>query len=138
MAQRNPVYCVTVCVHRLGRFSCLTLCDPLGCSPAASSVHEILQARTLEWVAMPSSRGSCSSYTDRWVPYHERHPRSPSLEPQMVKNPPAALETWVRFLGWEDPLGESVATLSSGLAWRIPRDRGSWWATVHGVAKTWV
>ena len=36
--------------------SCLTLCDPMDCSPSHSAVHEILQARTLEWVAMPSSR----------------------------------------------------------------------------------
>ena len=38
--------------------SCLTLCDPMDCSPPGSSVHGILQARTLEWVAMPSSTGS--------------------------------------------------------------------------------
>ena len=38
--------------------SCLTLCDPLDCSPPGSSVHGILQARTLEWVAVPFSRGS--------------------------------------------------------------------------------
>ena len=38
--------------------SCLTLHDPLDCSPPGSSVHGILQARILEWVAMPSSRGS--------------------------------------------------------------------------------
>ena len=38
--------------------SCLTLCDPVDCSPPGSSVHEILQVRILEWVAMPSSRGS--------------------------------------------------------------------------------
>ena len=35
-----------------------TLCNPMDCSPPGSSVHEILQARILEWVAMPSSRGS--------------------------------------------------------------------------------
>ena len=35
--------------------SCLTLCDPVGCSPPGSSVPGILQERTLEWVAMPSS-----------------------------------------------------------------------------------
>ena len=34
------------------------LCNPMDCSPAGSSVHGILQARILEWVAMPSSRGS--------------------------------------------------------------------------------
>ena len=38
--------------------SCLTLCDPMDCSLPASSVHEILWARILEWVAMPSSRAS--------------------------------------------------------------------------------
>ena len=38
--------------------SCLTLCDPVGCNPLGSSVHEIFPTRMLEWVAMPSSRGS--------------------------------------------------------------------------------
>ena len=38
----------------------------------------------------------------------------------MVKNPPALQETWVRSLGWEDPLEKEVATHSSILAWRIP------------------
>ena len=38
--------------------SCLTLRDPKDCSLPGSSVHGILQARILEWVAMPSSRGS--------------------------------------------------------------------------------
>ena len=37
---------------------CPTFCDPLDCIPPASSVHGILQARILKWVAMPSSRGS--------------------------------------------------------------------------------
>ena len=37
--------------------SCPTLCDPMNCSLPGSSVHSILQARLLEWVAMPSSRG---------------------------------------------------------------------------------
>ena len=34
--------------------SCLTLCNPMDCSPPGSSVHEIFQARILEWVAVPS------------------------------------------------------------------------------------
>ena len=37
---------------------CLTLCDPMDCSPPGSSVHGVFQARILEWVAIPSSRGS--------------------------------------------------------------------------------
>ena len=38
--------------------SCPTLCDPVDCSPPGSSVHGILQARVLEWVAISFSRGS--------------------------------------------------------------------------------
>ena len=45
-------------------------------------------------------------------------------------------ETGVRFLGWEDPLEEGMATHSSILAWRIPLERGAWWAAVHEVAKS--
>ena len=37
---------------------CLTLCDPVDCSLPSSSVHGILQTKILEWVAMPSSKGS--------------------------------------------------------------------------------
>ena len=43
-----------------------------------------------------------------------------SLVAQLVKNPPAVRETWVRSLGWEDPLEKGIATHSSILAWRIP------------------
>ena len=38
--------------------SCLTLCDPMDCSLPGSSIHGFLQARILEWVAIPFSRGS--------------------------------------------------------------------------------
>ena len=57
--------------------SCLTLCDPMDSSPPGPSVHEISQARTLEWVAISSSRGSslprnqtgvsCISYIGWWI-----------------------------------------------------------------------
>ena len=43
-----------------------------------------------------------------------------SLMAQLVKNLPAVWETWVLFLGWEDPLEEGMATHSSIHAWRIP------------------
>ena len=43
-----------------------------------------------------------------------------SLVAQLVKNPPAMWETWVRSLGWEDPLEKGTFTHSSVLAWRIP------------------
>ena len=40
-------------------------------------------------------------------------------------------------LGREDLLEKEMATHSSILAWKIPKDRGAWWAAVHGVAETW-
>ena len=48
--------CVFVCIKSLQ--SCPTLCDPMGCSLPGSSVHGILQGGILEWVTIPSSRGS--------------------------------------------------------------------------------
>ena len=49
---------------------------------------------------------------------------------QLVKNPPAIQETWIRSLGWEDSLEKGKVTHSSILAWRIP------WI-LHRVAKSW-
>ena len=43
-----------------------------------------------------------------------------SLVAQLVKNPPAMWETWVKSLDWEDPLEKGMAIHSSILAWRIP------------------
>ena len=60
--------------------SCPTLCDPMDCSLPGSSVHEIFQARILEWVAISSSRGSsslryrthvsCVFWIERQILYH--------------------------------------------------------------------
>ena len=55
---------------------------------------------------------------------------------ETVKNSLAVWETWVRSLGWEDPLEEGIATHSGILVWRIPVDRGPWWAMVHEVAES--
>ena len=59
-----------------------------------------------------------------------------SLVAQMVKNPLAMWETWVRSLGWEDPLEKGKATHSSILAWRISWPSGTWQAIVHGVTNS--
>ena len=53
-----------------------------------------------------------------------------ALVAQLVKNPPAMDETWVRSLGWEDPLEKGKAPHSGILAWRIP------WTAVPGVTKS--
>ena len=59
-----------------------------------------------------------------------------SLVAQFIKNLPAVWETWVQFLGWEDPLEKGMATSSNILAWKIPMDRGAWQAAVYGVANS--
>ena len=74
--RQNVATCVCAWVLAKSLQSCLTLCDPMDCCLPSSSVHVILQERILEWVAMPSFRGSswprdqtCISY----VPYIGRH-----------------------------------------------------------------
>ena len=75
ISQKRLVSHLNLCGwHAWGRAkslqSCPTLCDPMDCSPPGSSVHGILQASTLEWVAMPSSRGSSpprECHLGRWI-----------------------------------------------------------------------
>ena len=114
---------------------CPTLCHLMDCSQPGSSVCGILQARILEWVSKPSSRGSSRprnqtpvSCIDRQILHHYHHlgsltpgprPHVDSLVAWSVKNLLAMQETPVQFLGWEDPLVKEMATHSSIIAWRI-------------------
>ena len=59
--------------------SCLSLCNPIDCSPPGSSVHGILQARILKWVAIPFFRGS--SRLGDWT-------QSPALQPDSLLSEP--------------------------------------------------
>ena len=99
-----------------------------------SSVHGILQARILEWVAMPFSRGSSQTQASRimgtfftiWAT-QEAH-----MFPYMglnyvkvlsfseLKNLPAVQVMWFRSVGQEDPLEKKMTTHSSILAWESP------------------
>ena len=73
--------------------SYLILCDPMDCNPPGSSVHGIFQARILEWVAIPFSRGSFQlrdqthlSYVScigRQVLYCQGHLGSPRIKPSI-------------------------------------------------------
>ena len=92
----TSTHCITFCILFLnfplghpqihcGKLlqSCLTLCNPMDCSPPGSSISGILQARILEWVAMPSSGGSSQprdqtrvahiSFAGRQVLYRSHH-----------------------------------------------------------------
>ena len=72
--------------------SCPTLCDPVDCSPPGSSVHGILQARILQWVAISFSRGPSWPRDQTWVSciagryftIHARNPlvRWPGIKPR--------------------------------------------------------
>ena len=66
------------CAVFLVALSCPTLCNPMNCSTPGSSVHGILQARILQWVAMPSSRGS-SQPRDSLLFGPPRKPMNPGM-----------------------------------------------------------
>ena len=65
-----------------------------------------------------------------------RFPFLASLVAQRLKRLPPMRETWVRYLGQEDPLEKVMATHSSVLAWRIPGTGGAWWAAIYGVTQS--
>ena len=72
--------------------SCPTLCDPTDCSLPGSSVHGILQARILEWVAIPFSRG---------YSYPGLKPRSPALKADSLPSePPRRSDGWALREAW--------------------------------------
>ena len=88
---------------------------------------------------LPSPESACNAGDPSLIPGLGRSPGEgigcplqcswASLVAQLVNNPPAMWEIWVRSLGWEDPLEKGKATHSSIPAWRIP------WR-VHGVTKS--
>ena len=76
MERCSPFVLLYICVFVCAQ-SCLTLCDPMDCSPPGSSAHGIFQARILEWVAIFFFRGSsqprnqtCISWSSRQILYH--------------------------------------------------------------------
>ena len=75
---------------------CLTLCDPMDCSPPGSSVHGILQIKIMELVAIPFSRGSSLAFFSciscisciRWILYGLSHQESPFHRNFTLTTPP--------------------------------------------------
>ena len=102
---------------------CLTSCSFLWAEslPSSSAVHQCSSAgkesacKAGDPFVIP---GSGSSPGER-IGYPLQYFRA-SLVAQVVKNLPAMWETWVRSLGWEDPLEMEMTTHSNMLAWRIP------------------
>ena len=141
--------CVCACACVLVAQSCPALCYPTDCSPPGFSVHGILQARILECIAIPFSRGT-SQPRDRtlgsciagrfftiWAPgkFFFVYGFSLIVVAHSVKNLPAMQENWVQSLGWEDTLEKGVYLFQYSCL-ENSVDRGAWQATVHGVAKS--
>ena len=86
---------------------CPTLCDPVDCSPPGSSVHGILQARILEWVAISFSRGS--------LPDPGIEPRSPALQADTLTSEPPGKPKEIGKKNWGMGNHASLAVLEESL-----------------------
>jgi len=110
--------------------SCPTLCDPMDCRPSGSSVHWIIPARILKWVAISSSKGSSPprdwtrvTYIGRWILYHwatwETSKCQRQVEiPIQQWAPVGSVGVWIAFL----PM--------SFIPWQlVPEQLGRYWVT---------
>ena len=121
--------------------SCLTLCDPMNCSPPDSSVHGISQARVLEWVAISSSRGSSQPRYTRQQKRHWCIEQSFGLCGRgrgwddlgewhwNMCNIIYETSCQSRFDAWYWMLGAGALGWPRGMVWGGRREEGSGWGT---------
>ena len=98
---------------------------PVSRGPREAKVCSWEASATPHWAQVPgghSQESLCHGPVSSWCPLASGTGTSflASFVAQVVKNPSAMQVTWVRSLGWEDPLEKGKATHSSILAWRIP------------------
>ena len=149
--------CMTVKSESEVTQSCPTLSDSMDCSPPGSSIHGIFQARVLEWGAIAldlsnytivSSWYFLLSHTHQTWRKRDHKPRNADMYRlkrdfpggSAVKHLPAMWETcrrhgfkpWVTKIPWRRKWQPTPLFLLGN-----PMDRGAWWATVHGVSKSW-
>ena len=109
--------CMCVCVHHVlcsVTQSCMTLFDPMNCSPQGSSIHDISQARIMDWVAISFSRESSEL---------------PGIELVSLVSCISCIGRWILHIWNGYPLQYSCLG--------NPVDRGAWQPTVHGITKSW-
>ena len=143
-----------MCAWVLSLQLCLTLCDPMDCCLPGSSVHRILQARTVEWVSMPSSRRS-SQPRDRTcllqlliagrfftteplgkpkLIYHAFSKAVNGTSVNTCSSLPGGHLLGSRYWSPSPGVGNGYPLQHSCL--ENPVDRGAWQAAVHGVARS--
>ena len=98
----------------VGFWMCLQTCSNILGFPDSSVIKESACN-----AGDPSSIQGLRRSAEEGIGYPLQYPWA-SLVAQLVKNPSAMWETWVRSLGWEDPLEKGKATHSNIRAWRIP------------------
>ena len=98
--------------------SCPTLSNSMDCSPPGSSIHGIFQARVLEWGAIAFSFPGGSTVKKKKSAFNARDTGDVVLIRGSGRSPGVAHGNPLQYSCQENPM-----------------DRGTWWATVHGVAK---
>ena len=123
-----------------GTQSCPTLCNPMDCSLPGSSVYGILQVRILEWIVMPSSRGS--SWSRDWTHIScLLHWQADSLPAESQRKPLHLMLPKTDFWGsslLRNKKGERFLLIlfPSNRFWELVMDREASLAAIHGVAKS--
>ena len=114
--------------------SCLTLCDPMDCSPPGPSIHGIFQARVLEWGAIAfSGQLAYSQIKEPFVTY-QNHRLSDEIS--IWEKIETAFGATFHFIFSRRENGEGNGTPLQYFCLENPMDGGAWWAAVHGVAKS--
>ena len=123
--QSCPTLCDPIWEHTKSLQSCPALCDSMDCIPPGSSVHRILQARILEWVAMPSSGGIFPTLRSKQRLLHLLHwqagplptapPGKPSLSGWLILGADTSGDD--SFLEWENEPCKAASVTVSTYIW---------------------